>query len=183
MKYYLVALFDADSHTVVEKLQKNITRKYKLHQSHNLLNYHIMLEVIDDPDFEKLDMLIEKILKPYKKFKVEINNLLSFDPPNKSINLRIENKGYIIRLARNINDTLKLSGFNVRENTNAFDLLVPIANTSPSKHWAKDSHGINKESFNNPGCKLLAKIDRFELWKATNNRKRVLIKSYNLRRF
>lgn len=183
MKYYLVATFDSESHTFVDRLQRNITRKYKLHHNHNLNTHHIILEVIDDPDFEKLDALIEKVIKPYKKFKVEINNSISFDPPNKCVNLKVESKGYIIRLARNINDTLKLSGFNVRDHFNNIDLFVPIANTPQNaKHWFKDPNSINK-SFVNPNSKLLAKIDGFELWKATNNRKRVLIKSYNLRQF
>lgn len=184
MKYYLVALFDDESHNFVEKLQRSITRKYRLHQSHNSLNYNIILEIIDDPDFEKLDTLIEKILKPYKKFKVEINNLLSFDPPSKYVNLKIENKGYIVRLARNINDTLKLSGFNVRDHLDNINLHVHIANaSSPSKYLLKEAPSINMSTFNNPNSKLLAKIDRFELWKSINNKKKVLVKSYKLRQF
>lgn len=66
---------------------------------------HITLEVIEDPNINKLEEVIEKIIKPYKKFKVEINGAICFDPPYKSVNLKIENKGYIMRLARIINDT------------------------------------------------------------------------------
>ena len=112
MKYYLVALFDNDSLKDIERLQRSIGKKYKNNKNQSL--YHITLDVIGDTDIEKIDKIINKILKPYKKFKVEINNAICFDEPYKTINLQVENKGYISRLARLINVTLKLHGINAR---------------------------------------------------------------------
>jgi hypothetical protein len=180
MKYYLVALFDRESYLSMEQIQKNICRKYKLYKNTNTL--HIALEIIENPDINKLNNVITNILKPYKKFKVETSGLIYFDTPYKSVNLKIESKGYIIRLARNINDTLKLHGFNVRENIDNFDLHVPLANTNYTVRELSNSEYI-------VACNLdkknefykLAKIERIELWKAINNKKEMFVKSFPLR--
>lgn len=180
MKYHLVALFDTESYSDMEAIQKNICKKYKLYKNTPFM--HIALETIEDPDIEKLSKILTDILKPYKKFKVETSGLLSFDPPYKSVKLKIENKGYIIRLARTINDTLKLHGFNVRENVENWDLNVPLASSTytikelPGKEFAAATSASKKEGFYK-----LPKIERIELWKTVNNKKEPAIKSFPLR--
>lgn len=114
MRYYLVALFDNDSYDEMSKLQK-FCDKYRIYKDIPML--HIPLEIIGNFDIEKLDKIIMDILKPYKKFKVQGSEIICFDPPYKSVNLNIENKGYIARLARNINNKLRENGFAVREKT------------------------------------------------------------------
>lgn len=182
MKYYLVALFDRDSYSYIEHIQRNVCRKYKLYKHMPVL--HITLEVIGDPDMDKLVKIISKLLKPYKRFKVEIDGAISFDPPYKSINLKIEDKGYIIRLARQINDLLKLHKFNVRENIENWDLHVSLANTNYSirqksaKEYAAASETAKKENI----YKMVT-IDRIALWKPINNKKEMLIKNFELREY
>lgn len=182
MKYYLVALFDKQSYSYIEEMQKSICKKYKIYKNMPVL--HITLEVIGDPDIEKLNKIVSDILKPYKKFKVEINGVMCFDPPYKSVNLKIENKGYIIRLARHINDILKLHGFNVRDNIDNWDLHVSLANTNYAiREWSSKEYVAACDTAKKGNIHKMAKIDRIELWKPINNKKEMIIKSFPLRDF
>ncbi len=182
MRYYLVALFDKNSYSSIEEIQKNICRKYKLYRNMPVL--HITLEVIGDPDIEKLSKIVGDMLKPYKKFKVEINGAICFDPPYKSVNLKIENKGYIIRLARKMNETLKLHGFDVRENIDSWDLHVALANTNfATREWSSREYIAACETAKKEEFHKMGKIDRIELWKPINNKKEMLIKTFTLRDF
>ena len=182
MKYYLVALLDEDSYTFVEKIQKNLSHKYKLYQ--DLPTLHITLEVIGDPDIDQLSTIITDILKPYKKFKVSVNGAICFDPPHKSVNLKIDEQGYIIRLAKKINTALSDHGFLVRENIENWDLHISLANTNyASREWSAteymDACNLTKQK----DIKTLLKIDRVELWKPINNKKKMVVKSFPLRSF
>lgn len=180
MKYYLVALFDNDSYKNIEPLQKNLSKKYKLYR--NLPTLHITLEVIDNPNIDKLDEVLKKILKPYKRFKVELNDVICFGEPHKSVNLKVENGGYIKRLSRSINDTLKLHGFIVRENIQNWDLHVSLANSNfSSRDWKSNEYEVACSTAKNEGFFNMAKIDRIELWKPVNNKKDMIVKSYPLK--
>lgn len=182
MKYYLVALFDKDSYFYIQRIQKNICRKYKLYKNVPML--HITLEIIENPDLEKLTKIISDILKPYKKFKVQINDV-SIDSFYKSINLKIENKGYIIRLARQINEILKLHKFNVKESLNDINLKVLLANTNYQMRESnfKEHNNTFHENIKVENTCKMVKIDRIELWKAVNNKKEVILKNFPLRDF
>lgn len=182
MKYYLVAMFDDNSYEHVEGLQKNINRKYKLSNINTLPKPHIILDVVIDPDLDKFEAIVDKILKPYKKFKVELNGLSSIDQNNKNFNFKIENKGYIIRIARNINSTLKLSGFNVKEIEDDWNLHVPLANNSlPAKIQNPKEYAATIDKIKNLTPYTLAKIDRLELWKSVNNKKKTVVQTFSLR--
>lgn len=180
MKYYLVALFDNDSYKDIEVVQKNICRKYKIYR--NLPVLHITLEIVGDPDMNKLDEIVSKILKPYKKFKVEVSDVICFDEPYKSVNLKVENKGYINRLARILNDTLKLHGFDVRDTIQGWDLHVSLANTNYAvREWSKREYNLACNAAKREGFYKLATVDRVELWKPINNKKEMVVKSYQLK--
>lgn len=182
MKYYLVALFDEESYKLIEPIQKNLSRKHKLYR--NLPTLHITLEVIDNPNIEKLDAILEKIIRPYKRFKVELKDILCFSEPYKSVNLKVENKGYIKRLARNINDTLKLHGFNVRQTIDDWDLHISLASTNfPQREWKKQEYEIACSSAKNQDFHDMARVDRIELWKAINNKKETIVKTYPLKSY
>lgn len=182
MRYYLVALFDKDSYSYIEEIQRSICKKYKIYKNMPML--HITLEIVGDPDVEKLNKIISDILKPYKKFKVEVNGAICFDPPYKSVNLKIENKGYIIRLARKINETLKLHGFDVRENIDGWDLHISLANTNYAiREWSSKEYIAACESTKKENIHRMAKIDRIELWKPINNKREMTIKSFPLKSF
>lgn len=182
MRYYLVALFDDDSYKNMEPLQKSLSKKYKLYK--NLSTPYITLETIDNPNLDKLDEILRKIFKPYKRFKVELNDIVYFEEHYKSINLKVENGGYIKRLCRLLNDTLKLHGFNVRENINDWNPHVVIANGNLSnKDWKKNEFELAYSTTRKEICLNMAKIDRVELWKSLNNKKEMVIKSYSLKSF
>ncbi|WP_368489169.1 2'-5' RNA ligase family protein [Clostridium sp. BJN0013] len=182
MKYYLVALFDRDSYFYIQRIQKNVCRKYKLYK--NIPMLHINLEVIENPDLEKLIKVVSDILKPYKKFKVQINDA-SIDSLYKSINLKIANKGYIIRLARQINEILRLHRFNVKENLNNIDLKVLLANTNYQMRELnfKEYNSTFYENIKIDDAHRMVRIDRMELWKAVNSKKEVVVKNFPLRDF
>ena len=182
MKYYLVALFDKNSYSFVESIQKDICKKYKLYRKLPVL--HITLEVIDDPDIDKLDKIVSDIIKPYKRFRVEINGVICFDPPYKSVNLKVENKGYITRLVRQINDTLKSNHFKVRETINDWDLHVSLANTNYAvRKWSTSEYKIACENTKNINPHKVVRINGFELWKPINNKKTMTVKSFSLKEY
>lgn len=182
MKYYLVALFDEESQKSMEEIQRKISKKYKIYRS--IPAIHLTLEVIDNPNLEKLIPIIQEVLKPYKRFKVSVNGTLCFDPPYKSVNLKIENKGYAIRISRNLNETLKLSGFNVRENIDKWDLHVSLANTNyASREWSNKEYNAACEVTKMENMNKMATVDRIELWKPINNKKEMIVKSFPLREY
>lgn len=183
MKYYLVALFDQESYSYVEGLQKGFCKKYKVYKSNSML--HIPLEIIcNTSDVEKLWEIIGNLLKPYKKFKVEINGGISFEASSKSVNLKIQNKGYIVKLARNINDILRLHGFSVREEIEATDLHISLANANHAqKEWANNGYMIPFTSDKDEALYKMPIVDRIELWKSNTNKKEPFLKSHSLREY
>ncbi|SFB39632.1 hypothetical protein [Clostridium frigidicarnis] len=181
MKYYLVALIDDNSYKMLEPVQKNLCRKYRL--SRNIPTLHIPLQVIDNPNLDKLDNILSDILKPYKRFKIEINDEIFFYDPIKTFNLKIESKGYIKRLSRLFYTSLKLNGFNVKMPINENEMFIYLTNFN---NFNKDTNqSYNAKTFLNRNMDLLkiAKVDRIELWKSTNGRKDNIILSYPLKTF
>lgn len=182
MKYQLVALFDNESYPKVEQIQKSVCRKYRLYK--NTPKLYISIGTICDPDMEMLEYVINKILKPYKQFKVKVNNSIGLNDNNKKVNLKIDKKGYIIRIARNINDTLNLYGFktNVTDIHN-MNLSIPLANANYNikKACNRSSIPVDKKLLTEDYLRF-AKIDRIELWKLSGNKSNV-IKSFPLRHY
>lgn len=182
MKYYLVALFDSDSNKAIESVQKNIYRKYKIHKSHPTL--HIPLEVVDNVEFDELNKIIEKTIKPYKKFKIEVTNNLYYDNNHKCMSIKIENKGYIKKISRCLNDMFKLHGFSIRENSAQKTLYISLANLNYAPKELKNSdQSVQLNTIK--GCTVgnTLKIDRIELWRSSYNKRENLIKSYVLKSF
>lgn len=181
MKYYLVALFDDESYKNIEPVQRNLQKRYKLPRHQPML--HIPLETIDSPNIEKLDEVLTKILKPYKKFKVELTgDICSLDSNNKFLTLKIQDKGYIKRIYRCINDMLRLHGFSIKENSNT-QLCIPLSNVNN----LRDSRKVDFQPKlipikPNNNCKTV-KIDRIEIWKISNSRRETTIKSYSFRNY
>ena len=68
MKYYLVALFDDESYKNLSPIQKNLSKRYKANRNSPIP--YIPLEVLENPNIDKLNLVIDKVLKPYKFFKV-----------------------------------------------------------------------------------------------------------------
>jgi 2'-5' RNA ligase len=182
MKYYLVALFDNETYDFMEEVQRNLCRKYRINR--NTPAFHITMEVVGNPDIDKLSKIINDIIKPYKKFKVQINGAICFNPPYKSLNLKVEGKGYIATLVRRINDTLKLHGFEVREDIHEWDYHVALASPNyAAKEWNTSEYSAAFESARKENIFKMAKVDRIELWKQVNNKKEMTVKTFSLREF
>lgn len=181
MKYYIVALFDEDSYERLNPIQKKVSKKFKAHRNSPLA--HIPLNVIENPNMEKLNTIMEKSLKPYKKFKVQTCNDITISESLKNVNLKIENLGYIKKIERNLNDSLELHGLNSKSLSNE-NVGITLANIN---YINKDKNGelpsasldqIKKDSSN-----MTLKISKFEIWKQSNNKKDICVKSYPLRLF
>lgn len=181
MKYNLVALFDEESNRLIEETQRNLCKKYKLYKAQHRFCIHI--QTVIDPDIEKLDKIIKDILAPYKKFKVQLNPRFYFDRSFKTVNLKIEQGGYINTIIRTVTDILTLSGFNVQDDVDK-DLCMPLANLNyyMRKSIEEDASDILNASAENI-CYNFAKVNSFELCKAINNKKEVFIKDYPLREY
>ena len=81
MKYYLVALFDDVSYKNLSPIQKSLSKKYKGNRNSPIP--YIPLEVIENPNLDKLNIVIDKILKPYKNFKIELSSTVIVCNSNK----------------------------------------------------------------------------------------------------
>jgi len=176
MKYYLVALFDDESYKNLNPIQKNLSKKFRANR--NSPTPYIPLEVIENPNIDKLDVVVDKIIKPYKNFKVQLSPEVSISETNKTLNMKIQEVGYIKRINRLMNDTLKLHGFNVQETSGNSSMHISLANLN---FIPKDMKRIDGEIKFKSKCDTL-KVDRIELWRFTNNKRETLVKSYPLKK-
>lgn len=176
MKYYLVALFDDESYKNLNPIQRNLSKKFRANR--NSPAPYIPLEVIENPNIDKLDVVVDKIIKPYKNFKVKLSQEVSISETNKTLNMKIADFGYIKRINRLVNDTLKLHGFNVQEGSDEESMHISLANLN---FIPRDMKKFDGEVTFKSNCETL-KVDRIELWKFSNNKRETLIKSYPLKK-
>lgn len=173
MKYYLVALFDDVSYKNLSPIQRSLSKKYRSNRNSPIP--YIPLEVIENPNIDKLNTVMDKILKPYKNFKVELSSTVTLCDSNKTLNLKIEKIGYIKKLDRLIGDNLKMYGFNVKNDNN--DLHLSLANIN---YTNRDNKKFDTEIEYKHSISTL-KVNRLELWKISNNRRETLIQTYPLK--
>lgn len=178
MKYYVVALFDKNSYEIINPIQKNLSKKFKANR--NSPQPYIVLEVLENPNMDKLYSAIEKIIKPFKKFKVELNNDISINESLRTLNLSILNEGYIKKINRNLKDLLNTYGIYPKEIKN--DLSISLANVNYINKEKKYSNDIACDLIKKDGKNLTLKINSIEVWKISN-RKEIPIKSYILKTF
>lgn len=179
MKYYVVALFDEDSYEEITPIQKNLSKRFRGNR-HSPLPY-IALDVLDNPNTDKLYTIIEKVIKPYKKFKVELCNDVLINDSLKTINLKILNEGYITKIHRTLKDTLNLHGIHSKDKQ---DLLsISMSNVTYLNKDAKRNNDIACDLAKKDGKNITLKVDRFEVWKISNNRRETCLKTYSLKDF
>lgn len=176
MKYYLVALFDDESYKSLNPIQKNLSKRFRANR--NSPTPYIPLEIIENPNIDKLDVVIDKIVKPYKNFKVQLSTEVSVSETNKTLNMKILDVGYIKRLNRLMSDTLKLHGFNIQNYNSELSMHISLANLN---YIPKDMKKFDGEVNFKSNCETL-KVDRIEIWKVSNNKRETLIKSYPLKK-
>jgi hypothetical protein len=182
MKYYVVALFDEDSYETITPIQRNLSKKFRGNR-HSPMPY-IALNILDNPNVEKLYTVIDKIIKPYKKFKIELCDDVSISDTMKTINLKILNEGYIKKINRSLRDTLELYG--IHSKTIDSDLFISMANINyfnKENKENKKNNDIACDMVKKDGKNLTLKVSKLEIWKISNNKKETCIKSYALKTF
>lgn len=175
MKYYLVALFDDESYKALNPIQRNLSKKYRANRNSPVP--YIPLEIVDNPNIEKLDLLVEKILKPYKDFKVKFEPKIFVSEITKTLNVKIDDTGYIKRLNRLFNDTFHLHGFHPKNIANTSAMYMSIANLN---YISNDMKNLNA-TINLKLKSDVIKVNRIELWKVSNNKRETLVKTYTLK--
>lgn len=180
MKYYIVALFDTSSYEFITPIQRTLSRRFRANR--NSPSPYIAIEVLDNPNIDKLTPIIEKVLKPYKKFKVELSNEFSINENLKTINININSMGYIKKIERGLKDTLKLHGFNVREG-NLDNLSVSLANLNYIPKDNKKSNLDLQSTIHKQIENQTLKVEKFELWKVPHNKKELKVKDFDLKTF
>ena len=179
MKYYIVALFNEKSYETIFPIQKSISKKFKGYRNSPIP--HITLSILENPNIEKLTPIIEKIIKPYKKFKIELDSTVSISEQLHSLNLHMQYKGYIKKIKTSLSDFLELNGFHDLISSDS-ELSISLANVNFSNKDNKHTDMYCDLIKKNPNT-ITLKVDRFEIWKFSNNRKETCIKSFNLREF
>ena len=181
MKYYIVALFDEESYKTITPIQRNYSRKFRANRNSPMP--YIALDVLDNPNIEKLTPVIEKVLKPYKKFKVELCDDVYISEASKTVNLQIVDGGYIRKIYRSLTDTLQLHGFNMKSTVDD-PLSISLASLN---YYNKDNKRYDANTAPNPdkteGNGTTLKVTKFEIWKMANNKKETPLKTFELKSF
>ncbi len=182
MIYYLVGLFDKASYKYMESIQKSLCKKYNLYSSDaKLPKLHVTLEVITDPNLNDLDISLKNILKDYSRFEFELNGVICFDPPYKSVNLNIKNKGTLYELSKGINSNLSLQGFDVRKHIENWNLHISLANkTFADREWSNSEYLAACNLAKDENFSRTISVDTVELWKPINNNNEMVVKKYEL---
>lgn len=168
MQYYLVALFDEKTYKKIEFWQKQIADKYNLYE--NLPKLHMTLEVIDEPELDKLIPSLGNILNNHSSLNLKINKGICFEPPFKSVNLKVEKSQELEDLVYDINLTLKSYNFKVREDIDAWDLHISLANIYFSKReWDDKEFESACEYIMDMEFDITPKIVEIQLWKPIND--------------
>lgn len=179
MKYYIVALFDEETYQVISPIQRNMSKKFRANRNSPIP--FVPLTSVENPNLDKFFTVVDKILTPYKSFRINASDLVYLSEPNKSVNLKIDNKGYIKRISRCLFDTLVLNGFNVKSFGDSF---ISLANLNYiSKDYKKQDVKLNFPEIyaNNNYVKL--RIKSIEIWKLPTTKKNTPIRVYTLKDF
>lgn len=180
MKYYIVALFDEESYNIIAPIQRNFSKKFRANRNSPIP--YITLDILENPNIDKLIPVIEKVLSPYKKFKIELCDNVSVCEYTKTLNLKIEGIGYIKKIFRSLADMLQLHGFNLKTSNND-KLSISLANMNYYNKDNKRYDDIACDISVKYGKKITLKISKIELWKMSSGKKETPIKSFELKDF
>lgn len=179
MNYYIVALFDEETYQVISPIQRNMSKKFRANRNSPMP--FVLLTTLEKPNLEKLYPVLDKIVNSYKSFRINASDSVYLFEPAKSVNLKIEDKGYIKRLSRCLLDQLELNGFTV---TNFEDNFVSLANVSYiPKDSKKQEVKLNFPEIYSKDNYVKLRIKSIEIWKLPTVKKNVPLKSYILRDF
>ena len=179
MKYYVVALFDEDTYQMIAPIQRNMSKKFRANR--NSPAPHIPLALVDNPNIDKLQPILDKIISPYKSFRIDADDLVYLSEPTKTVNIKLENKGYIKRLSRLICDTLSLHGFNIKSLGDNFISLANIGYIP--KDYKKQDVKLNFPEIYYDSNIVKLRIKSIEIWKIPTVKKNIPVHSYILKDF
>lgn len=179
MKYYVVALFDEDTYQIIAPIQRNMSKKFRANR--NSPAPYIPLAIIDNPNLDKLNPILNKIISPYKSFRIDANDLVYLSETTKTVNLKLDNKGYIKRLSRSICDTLSLHGFSIKTLGENFISLANLGYIP--KDYKKQDVKLNFPDIYCDSNIVKLRIKSIEIWKLPTVKKNTPIQSYPLKSF
>ncbi|AOR24841.1 hypothetical protein [Clostridium taeniosporum] len=179
MKYYIVAVFDDETYQLISPIQKNMSKKFRGNRNSPLP--FIPLCILDNPNLDKLYPMIKKIISPYKFFRIDALDSVYVCDSSRSVNLRIDNKGYIKRISRSLSDMLILSGFNVKTFESNFVSLSNLGYIS--KDHKKQDIKLNFPYLYKHKSYIKLKIKKIEVWKIPTSKKDSPLKSFVLKEF
>lgn len=179
MKYYIVALFDEETYQIISPIQRNMSKKFRANR--NSPPPFIPLVSIENPNMDKLYPIVDKIISPYKSFRISASNLVTVSESTKTVNLKIDNKGYIKRLSRCFFDSLTLNNFNAKPFNENF---ISLANLSyVSKDSKKQEIVLNFPDLYNDSDYIKLRIKSIEIWKLPVVKKISPVQTYELKTF
>lgn len=179
MRYYIVALFDEETYQVISPIQRNMSKKFRANRNSPVP--FVLLSTIENPNLDKLYPVVDKIVAPYKSFRIDASDLVYLSEPTKSINLKIDDKGYIKRLSRSLLDTLELNGFSVKS---FGDNFISLANLGYiPKDNKKQDLKLNFPEIYDSNNLVKLRIKSVEIWKLPTVKKNTPLKSYILKDF
>lgn len=179
MKYYVVAVFDDETYHLISPIQKNMSKKFR--GNRNSPMPFIPLCMIENPNLDKLYPIIKKVTSPYKFFRIDASDCVYPCDNTRSINLRIDNKGYIKRISRSLNDILILSGFNVKTFE---ELFISLSNLGYiSKDYKRQDVILNLPYLYKNNSFIKLKVTKIEVWKIPASKKDLPLKTFQLKEF
>lgn len=179
MKYYIVALFDEDTYQVISPIQKNMSKKFRANRNSPVP--FVLLSALENPNLDKLYPIVDKIVAPYRSFRIDASDSVYLFEPTKSVNLKIDDKGYIKRLSRSLFDMLDLNGFSVKSFEDNFISLANLVYVP--KDYKKQGLKLNfPEIYDENNCVKL-RVKSIEIWKLPTVKKNTPVKSYTLKDF
>ncbi len=179
MKYCIVALFDEDTYQVISPIQRNMSKKFRANRNSPVP--YIPLASIESSNIDKIYPVVDKVLSPYKSFRVDASDMVYIFEPTKTVNLKMDNKGYIKRISRSLSEMLTLNGFNIKSFEDNF---ISLANLNYiSKDNKKQDVKLNFPEIYDNYNYIKLRIKSFEIWKLPTVKKNVPLKSYVLKDF
>jgi len=182
MKYLLNLYFNKDSKEYLEKLQKSLARRYRINKF--LPSLSILLGTVDTNNLDKLILVVEDFISPYKYFKIYLENACIFENSNKIIIGMVLDKGYISRIERQISEKLVQNGFNKSEQGNRFGLFIFLSsNVNVDKKINFKDFEIQLKNCKKEALNKYLTIEGVEILKSGIGKKDALIKKISLKEY
>ncbi len=182
MKYLLNLSFNKTSKEYLEKIQKELSRKYRINKF--LPSLYIHLQTIETNNQDKLFQEIEEFFNPYKYFKAYLDAIAVFENPNKIISALIIDKGYLSRIERQIGDNLLQKGFNVSEPVNRWGLNILLcSNVNLDKKVNFKEYEANFKTCKKDYVNKYLTIESAELLKYNSGKRDNLVKRFKFKEY